>query len=272
MLVFDPKEHFPCSLMRLEPSTGYLNDPLWVYVKILDEICRLQEAAVWAIRDQIRAIEKQKPPSGRPRPDYRRLHDIARHTVHVTESLDVSIQNLEHILHNHARHINKTFPDLFGQKQNLDTWQDIHAELTSCKSYLDSLKLRSISNEKRLQNEIQLAFNTVAQHDAATTVEISRAMRVDSTTITTLAWATLTFLPPTFICAVFSMSFFDYSADSGWSVSEKIWIYWVFAIPTTVATALLWKYWHKVFPHSEIGKVKSVEDISLRHRSSDAYC
>ncbi|KAJ5591823.1 uncharacterized protein N7459_002192 [Penicillium hispanicum] len=243
VLVFDPNEHFPRPLLDLRPMTSHLNDPLWVYVKVLNEVSCLQESAVWATRDQIRAIEKQTNPPGRPQPDYRRLHDIARHTVHVTESLDVSIQNLGHILSNHARHMNRTFPSLLGTRQDPDVWQDIHAELTASKSYLDSLKLRSISNEKRLQNEIQLAFNTVAQHDAAITVEISKAMRADSSTITTL------------------------TADSGWSVSGKIWIYWAFAIPTAIGTALLWNYWHRIFPHSEVEQLRRLKmDIPMQDR------
>lgn len=270
ILIFDVNDHFPRPLLELEPTTSYLTDPLWAYVKVLKEVSRLQGSAVWAIRNKIRAIETEKMPSlpeGRPQPDYRRLHDIARHAVHVTETLDVAIQNLQHILNNHTRHMSKTFPNLLGKRQDPDIWQDIHAELTSCLSYLDNLKLRSISNEKRLQNEIQLAFNTVAQHDAAITVEISRAMRLDSATITTLAWVTLTFLPPTFICAVFSMSFFDYSPDSGWSVSGKIWIYWAFAIPTVIGTALLWNYWGKIFPGSADKKPIKTVDIPLRDRA-----
>jgi Mg2+ and Co2+ transporter CorA len=83
----------------------------------------------------------------------------------------------------------------------------------------------------------------VAQHDSSITLEIGRATQLDSATMKTIAFVTLTFLPPTFICAIFSMSFFNYGPDTGWNMSSNFWIYWVFAIPTTVITTVLWTYW-----------------------------
>jgi Mg2+ and Co2+ transporter CorA len=66
----------------------------------------------------------------------------------------------------------------------------------------------------------------------------------------TLAFVTTTFLPPTFLCAVFNMSFFHYNADSGWGVPNKLWIYLVCTIPTIDASALLWHrhFWPRLFP------------------------
>ncbi|RJE21848.1 hypothetical protein PHISCL_05799 [Aspergillus sclerotialis] len=247
ILIFDPRHnntHYPFSDF-LEPDITLLSDPFWVYILVIEEVARLQESAVWAIRNQVRAMETHQKPLGKPQPDYRRLHDIARHAIHVTETLNVNSETLEHILRHHERNI---IPN-----QPFEIRQEVHCRLTFFQSYLSCMRDRSISNEKRLQNEIQLAFNIVAQHDAATTVEISRAARSDSATMKTLAFITLTFLPPTFICTLFSMSFFDFSADSGgWSVSSKIWIYWAFAIPITAATAFLWYFWSVLFPFKSI--------------------
>ncbi|RMJ23893.1 hypothetical protein PHISP_05232 [Aspergillus sp. HF37] len=133
-----------------------------------------------AIRNQARAVETQvKPPGKKPQPEYRRLHDIARHAIHITETLDVNIQTLEYILRHHERNTTANQPP--------ELWQD---------SYLSNMRRRSTSNEKRLQNEIQLSFNTVAlQHDAATSVQISRAASSDSATMKTLSFIILTFLP-----------------------------------------------------------------------------
>ena len=155
----------------------------------------------------------------------------------------MTVQNIEHIARQHENFVN-TWTNCQAEM----AYQEISRRLAFFQSYIGSIRHRSISNEKRLQNEIQLAFNIVAQHDASLTVDISRAARADSATMKTLAFATLTFLPPTFICAIFSMSFFSYDTGSGWAVSNKIWIYWAIAIPTTVATALVWNYWHKLFP------------------------
>jgi Mg2+ and Co2+ transporter CorA len=242
ILLFDTSEDMLKSLFN--PVLDQVNDPFWAYTRILEDVAHLDETTVWGIRNHVRGLETMSLPSGlKPQPDYRRLHDIARHAIHVTEALEMTAQNIEQIARQHETFVNSQ-TDLQAEPAH----QEVSRRLAFFQSYIDSIRQRSISNEKRLQNEIQLAFNIVAQHDAGTTVEISRAARSDSATMKTLAFVTLTFLPPTFICAVFSMSFFHYDTGSGWGVSNRIWIYWVIAIPTTIATALVWNYWSKLFP------------------------
>lgn len=275
IIIFDPDNNVLSPLSKLNPETKLLQDPFWVYTHIIEEVARLQEPAVWAIRNELKTIEqlKQRPlradyrkldiarfavnvtetierpkPREEPRPDYRQLHNIARHAIHVTETLDTGLKTLEHILRQHGSHIGQTYASQWGMKENPAVWQAIHARLAFFQSYLGSIRHRSISNEKRLQNEIQLSFNMVAQHDAAVTVEISRAMMSDSAALKALAFITFMFLPPTFICAIFSMSFFDYSVDSGWTVSRKFWVYWASALPTIAATVLLWLCWNRIPP------------------------
>lgn len=222
--------------MFLKPDPVCLYDPFWVYTQVLTEFIRLEDHAVWAVRDEVRAKEKEPMPIGRPRPAYRRLHDIARHTIHVSETLDVATRTITGILQEHDLF---TASDLAVHK---DVSQDIHRRLLFLENMTVSLRQRSASNEKRLQNEIQLAFNIVAQHDAGISVEMGRAMKSDSAAMKTVAVVTLIFLPPTFVSAIFSMSFFDFSVDSGWVMSEKVWIYWAFAIPVTLSSILLWHF------------------------------
>ncbi|KAI1121220.1 hypothetical protein F5Y10DRAFT_256733 [Nemania abortiva] len=212
-----------------DPST--LKFPFWFYPHLLNELARLQERAVWAVRDKVRAVEKKPPPEGRPKPDYRHLHDVARHAIHVSETLDVAAQTIERILRRHK--------DLMGSTPE-DGQQAVHSEIQFFESFISSLRCRSASNDKRMANEIQLAFNTVAQHDASTSVQIGRATQSDSVTMKTIAFVTLAFLPPTFVSAIFSMSFFNYSAESGWAISDKFWLYWAFAVPITVLTVIVW--------------------------------
>lgn len=91
---------------------------------------------------------------------------------------------------------------------------------------MDSLRSRSASNNERLLNETNLAFNTVAQYDSRIGVEIGRAAQTDGSAMKTIAILTITFFPATFISAVFSMSFFNYNPESSeWTVSEKFWVY-----------------------------------------------
>ncbi|RYC61689.1 hypothetical protein CHU98_g4516 [Xylaria longipes] len=216
------------------PDADSREDPFWFYPHLLSEVARIQESAVWAIRDRVRAVEKQITPKGRPDPDYRHLHDIARHAIHVSEGLDVATQTIKRMLAQHEA--------LVQSLNHRGGSQDIHSQLQFYESFISSLRCRSASNEKRMLNEIQLAFNTVAQHDASTSVKIGRATQADSVTMKSISFVTLTFLPPTFVSAIFSMSFFDYSADSGWAISDKFWLYWAFAVPITILTAVAWRF------------------------------
>lgn len=58
---------------------------------------------------------------GRPRSDYRRLHDIARHVIHVSETLDVATHTMCHILTRHG--------DLMGSVAAQDILREIHSRL-----------------------------------------------------------------------------------------------------------------------------------------------
>ncbi|KAJ6104369.1 hypothetical protein N7523_010689 [Penicillium sp. IBT 18751x] len=263
IILFDTSENMLKSLFHPDPDR--IDDPFWVYTRVLEDVARLDEVTVWDIRNHVRKQEKVEFPSGqKPQPDYRRLHDIARHAIHVTEALEVTVQNIDQIGRQH-----EIFVDSWKGSRARAAHQEVSRRLAFFKSYIDSARQRSISNEKRLQNEIQLAFNVVAQHDAGITVEISRAARSDSATMKTLAFVTLTFLPPTFICAVFSMSFFHYDSGEGWAVSNQIWIYWVIAVPTTIATALVWNYWTKLFP-STSESLHNVESIRSLPKYNEA--
>lgn len=250
MISFDTPQVIETRFLELiaTPGSNTLSAcPMWFYPHLVSEVARLQEVAVWAIRDRVRAVEKKPKTDGRPQPDYRHLHDIARHAIHVSETLDVSLQTVQRML---ARH-----RELMPLRSDGDQSQEIQSQLQFWESFISSLRHRSVSNEKRMANEIQLAFNIVAQHDASTSVKIGLATQSDSIAMKSIAFVTLTFLPPTFVCAIFSMSFFDYSAGSGWAISDKFWLYWAFAVPTTLLTVVVWYYvWQRGFrtsPRSE---------------------
>jgi Mg2+ and Co2+ transporter CorA len=270
ILVFDNKSH---PFTDIIPDEHLLTDPFWVYLYILESVSEFEDRAVWSIRNLIRPIEKGQKQiltkNERPKPNYRELHDIARHSIHVTETLDVALQTIERILENHRANMSPTnsstgsspglstpFPPF---RQDRNVLQEIQSSLSFSQSYLSSLRHRSIANEKRLQNEIQLTFQTVARHDALVLMDDSAALK-------TLAFVTFTFLPPTFICAMFSMSFFNYDQNLGWRVSGKFWIYWVLTVPTTILSAALWFYWQRNPPSRKFG-----DRIDTFSRGLDGY-
>ncbi|KAJ4146200.1 hypothetical protein NW754_001664 [Fusarium falciforme] len=76
------------------------HDPFWVHVRLLEELSDLQNNAVWTVRTEIRKVEKKKQRS-KPDPDYRGLHDLARHAIHVSETLDVCLKTVKSIVEQH---------------------------------------------------------------------------------------------------------------------------------------------------------------------------
>ena len=242
IILFNSKPPLARRTLESLKNSILLHDPFWVYTSICDEVVRLQNKSVWAIRDKIRNVEKEQQPGGKPAPDYRRLHNIARHATHVTETLEVASLSMDRIISLHQS-IQQAVA-----VSNTNQWHAVHDRLNFYHSLTTSLYFRSISNEKRLANEIQLAFNTVAQYQSSIAVQIGKASQVDGAAMKTLASLTLVFLPPTFISAIFSMSFFHYDSGVDWGVSDKFWIYWVVAIPLTLLTPICCYFWHRQLP------------------------
>jgi Mg2+ and Co2+ transporter CorA len=109
-------------------------------------------------------------------------------------------------------------------------YQDLAATL----QLLSNLSQRSASNEARLRNEINLAFNVVNQQD-------TKAMRI-------ISIVTLTFLPSTFVSTLFSMTFFRQPSDQQpWGVSPQLWIYFVISVPLTAVTLALWVFGPRIW-------------------------
>ena len=190
-------------------------DPLWVYVRVAEELASQADASIWAIRDHVRAIEKDLGPTEAAAaaadgtapggPDFRRLHDLARHAIHVTETLDVAVQTLEAVLAQHKELMRlATAATPAGQDHDDDNadnrgavWKAVQQRLLAPKQLLDNQRCRAQANQARLQNEIQLAFNSVALQDSRASVAIGRAAQVDSAAMKTISLLTLIFLPPT---------------------------------------------------------------------------
>ncbi|GAB1316369.1 hypothetical protein MFIFM68171_06579 [Madurella fahalii] len=78
-----------------------------------------------------------------------------------------------------------------------------------------------------------------------TSMEIATASGEDSSHMRSIALVTMVFLPGTFFASMFSMSFFNWTPDSGGDspiVSGKIWIYFVITVFFTLLTIYLFWY------------------------------
>jgi hypothetical protein len=86
--------------------------------------------------------------------DYFLLHEIARHGLHVSETLSVAIQSLDAIQQHHKQfHANST---LDCSKSIRGRWDKVGSRFEFQLDLLRSLLQRSEANNARIQNEITL--------------------------------------------------------------------------------------------------------------------
>ncbi|KAI9856198.1 MAG: hypothetical protein M1813_009215 [Trichoglossum hirsutum] len=221
-----------------------VHDPYALHSVIVDEVLAIYDSSVWSLRDLVRSVEQNRASMVPTQPNYPHLHEVARHTIHSTETLDVAIETLDSMIRQHEVFVAET--SLNTNVASRQTRKYLQFQLKMFKA----IRLRSQANGERLRNEISLAFNTVAQHDSRIAVRIGRAARADSAAMKTIAILTLVFLPGTYISAIFSMGFYNFTPGTEtqaqkWSVSKDIWIYFAIAGPVTGVTVMSWLIWER---------------------------
>ncbi|KAK5135373.1 hypothetical protein LTR08_005315 [Meristemomyces frigidus] len=248
ILCFDLPETVKDSIRRslLYPKATAANlcltTPFAIHAVILEHVLALHDVALWSARDLVRKREQSRPTMHTAAPDYTGLHELARHAIHTTEMLAMSIEVVSSFaLENEALRGENLVVSAGAEAGRKRTGQALRHYGT----LLKSLHLRSQALEARLRNEISLALHVRAQRDSLVAARIAEAARVDSTTMKTISILGLVFLPGTFVSTIFSMSFFNFSPNPNseqqqWAVSKDFWIYWAVAVPVTVATIGIW--------------------------------
>ena len=93
------------------------------------------------------------------------------------------------------------------------------------------------------------------------------ASKHDSTAMKAFAALTVVFLPGTFVASLFSMSMFDWQAETESVIASRFWIYWVVTIPLTLATICAWYLWINrkaaILRSQEQKAVKSMADVMI---------
>ncbi|KAI4226854.1 MAG: hypothetical protein L6R36_002841 [Xanthoria steineri] len=118
---------------------------------------------------------------------------MARHMVHVSETLVVAVQSLQGLKQQQAefsvQHLQAT------KLTSTNSQSNFHLQL----QLLQSLLARADSNKARLQNEINLAFNAEAQRDSKVQARIGEEARKKTASMKAIAVVTMIFLPSTFV-------------------------------------------------------------------------
>ncbi|KAF2474351.1 uncharacterized protein BDR25DRAFT_215887, partial [Lindgomyces ingoldianus] len=184
-------------------------EPYSLHVAVIEAVVSLQDSTVWSVRDIVRSIEKVRQ-IAYGLYDFISLHEAARHTIHSHETLGASIETLQAM----ERQV-RDCSDISEKGQPVKASSQLQMHIESQIRMLRNLERRSQSNKERLQNEVSLAMTRLGE-----------AAKMDSSAMRTISIVTMAFLPPTFLSAIFSMSFFNYSPGRGtepsrWSVSSK---------------------------------------------------
>lgn len=246
LLVFDPlpkvETKICARLNKAMPDFNQQHDHFWVHSQILHDFIDVQHESIWALRGYVRQTEQDQTENS-TRPNFRLLHDLARHSIHICETLELACISMDELLEfstsssQHAHAARGSFQQVAATLGG----EAARDRLLFQRHVLRSFSLRAQANKERLQNEIGLAFNNIAQENALLAVEIGRATRTDGLAVKTVAFVTFAFLPATLICAIFSMPFFELESGTGeLLVSNKFWMYWAVTIPVTLLSPLLW--------------------------------
>lgn len=75
-----------------------MDDPFWVYSRLVEDVVDRQDRTVGLVRDLVRWTEKGRRPSEGRRPDFFQLHAMARHAIHVSETLELGTILVDGIL------------------------------------------------------------------------------------------------------------------------------------------------------------------------------
>ncbi|KAF2022658.1 purine and uridine phosphorylase [Setomelanomma holmii] len=123
-----------------------ISNPYSAFLLISDELLRLYDDSVWSIRNHISQWEAKRLIET----DYARLHEIARHGVHVNETLSVAMRSLDNMVQQHREFCaNANLP---LNKGKCNRWNGISSRMSFQLQFLENLLQRSSANNAQIQN------------------------------------------------------------------------------------------------------------------------
>ncbi|KAK0648840.1 hypothetical protein B0T16DRAFT_389005 [Cercophora newfieldiana] len=115
---------------------------------------------------------------------------------------------------------------------------DVVLALQVLSQHMDAWEIRLDYLQGRARNQLTVLFNLIARYDAASSMAIARSARRDSASMKVIAIMTMVFLPATFLAALFAVPSLRW--DSSPVIQDNFWVYWAFAIPSTIAVFIFW--------------------------------
>ncbi|KLU82594.1 hypothetical protein MAPG_01666 [Magnaporthiopsis poae ATCC 64411] len=238
-------------------ATRWRTCPFAVYSTIASVVTRNFDDALWTFQGHVRKFEKlrvgQQPQAMDDR--FIKMHDLSRHVIHTTETLQVTARTLASIRNHHSRcrkaheaEAGRSSADDNASNNNAMHGQECNEnegipEMLFYQEFIENLRLRAGAFNERVGNEILLSFHLSSADDNITAKQILQDGRNDGRELTQLvSTATLLFLPGTFVSGFFGMNFFGTDGLGDW---RRIWIFFVVAVPLTVGAFLTRHFYQK---------------------------
>ncbi|KAF2801356.1 uncharacterized protein BDZ99DRAFT_577636 [Mytilinidion resinicola] len=216
--------------------------PYGIFEPLLSTLFTYYDWALWDFQKPVRDIERARDDfSGLEnynRADmyirYVKMHELARHIIHLTETLGVGARTLRTMRNAHSVRCKSG--------KSVGHYHQIQGDLEFYELFLQNLQARASAFDQRLNNEIKLAFNLFAADDNATQKEILKESQNDGRDLTNLvALLTLIFLPASFLTGFFGMHFFDIErSQPDLSHPKRLWLYFAVAGPVSAVAIMLW--------------------------------
>ncbi|RPA72720.1 hypothetical protein BJ508DRAFT_68455 [Ascobolus immersus RN42] len=97
--------------------------------------------------------------------------------------------------------------------------------------------------DSRAKNQQTVLFNLMTHYDSKASLELAEIMRKDSASMKTVAVMTMTFLPATFLAAVFALPSLKWPENKPNSViQDGFGLYWGISVATTAAVFATWYF------------------------------
>ncbi|PIG82898.1 hypothetical protein AARAC_011528, partial [Aspergillus arachidicola] len=224
-------------LQDIPPSsipTNVVRDPYSLFAIILEELSLQMDNTVWDVMDVFRHIELNTLTTMKDRESFTGLHNVSKHILFLQESAEATMLTLKKLSSNHQQ-ILEDVPD--GDRHATEMAQGM---LTHAETQFQSISLRLKSLEKRMDNIIALSFHLVTQDG-------NRIMQTDSSSMATIAFVTLVFLPVSTVSTIFGNQFFNFDPVTI-RLSQSFWIFWVVSIPLTLLVLFVWRVSNKGLP------------------------
>ncbi|KAL4963042.1 uncharacterized protein BDV14DRAFT_177404 [Aspergillus stella-maris] len=211
---------------------GVVHDPLSLFALVLHDLSSWMDERAWDLASAFGGIEFRALALHRERETFTGLLNISKHMIYLQESSDAALETMKKLSHYHET-LQSSGND---QKRAARVTK---AAVTQVETEFQAIKLRLRSMDRRMQNVISLSFHLVTQ-------EGNDVLRTDSSTMATIAFVTLVFLPITTVSTIFGSQFFNTAPDNtSIEVSKDFWIFWVISTPLTLAVLLGWTLWQK---------------------------